>query len=199
MEDFNSKSFKILLNFLSNLLTSKDLAIKIVQKLIFGGILTMASILICYETYCYIRPDNKFILLLITLIHILLIFGKIYEFYDKHWRNHMTPENIESLESKVFMDEHIAVKLNTQSKKLHFTPSKFSLGMSKLRGYAIYGSSKFDFIWITFTMGFEYLYNTIKRIVKMYGNYGIYAKKHTSRKDFYLAMINSSMGRLTEL
>ena len=44
-------------------------------------------------------------------------------------------------------------------------------------------------------MGFEYFFSALQRIFKMYGKVGKYANKHTSRKDFYLAMINSSMGK----
>ena len=111
----------------------------------------------------------------------------------------MQPQTIKSMENEVFMDEHISVKFNPKYQNLHFTPSKFSKGMSELRGYALYGCKQLDFMWITFTLGFEYFFNALQRIYGMYGNSGKYAKKHTSRGDFYQAMINSSMGMKIEI
>ena len=188
MADIKSKEYQTLTTFLSNVLTSKDLAIKIVQKLMIAIAFIMASISLLYRLYGH--------LILWMLLHAVILFCTLYWFYHKHWRDHMQPQNIKSIEKEVFMDEHISVKFNPKYQKLHFTPSKFTLGMAKLQGYALYGCHQFDFLWITFTMGFEYFFNALKRIYGMYGNYGKYANKHTSRRDFYLAMINSSMGKL---
>ena len=196
MDDFDSQDLLTTLNFLTSLVTSQDLAIRITRKILYYFFLTFVSILACYQSYCqFTQKENAFVLFLITTFPIIFLLRKFYTFYSNHWKAHMIPQPIKSMESEVFMDEHIAVKYNAKYDKLHFTPSKFNRSISETQGYALYGSSRFDFLWITFTMGFEYFFSALQRIFKMYGKVGKYANKHTSRKDFYLAMINSSMGK----
>ena len=196
MEAFDSQDLLTTFHFLTSLVTSQDLAIRITRKILYYFFLTFISILACYQSYCqFMDKENAFVLFLISTFPIIFLFGKLYTFYSNHWKAHMIPQPIKSMESEVFMDEHIAVKYNAKYDKLHFTPSKFNQSISETQGYALYGSSRFDFLWITLTMGFEYFFCALQRIFKMYGNVGKYANKHTTRKDFYLAMINSSMGK----
>ena len=196
MEDLDSRGLLTVFDFLASLATSQDLAVRITRRILTYLIFTFISILTCYQVYCQVwEEENAFVFILLTFIPLILIVGKFYKHYSLHWKAHMVPQPIPSLGSQVFMDEHIAVKYNAKYDKLHFTPTKFNRSVSEKQGYALYGSTKADFLWITLTMGFEYFFFALKRIYKMYGNVGKYATKHTSRRNFYLAMINSSMGK----
>ena len=193
MIDFENQGVLPAYNFLISLATSQDLAIRIIRKILAYFLLTFMFILASYYSFCIkILEENVLVLFLLTTFLIICLF------YSKHWKAHMIPRPIKSMASELFMDGHIDLKYNAKYNKLHFTPSKFNRSMSEAQGYALYGSSRLDFLWITFTMGFEYYLYALLRIFKMYGNVGKYANKHTSRRDFYLAMINSSMGKTIE-
>ena len=49
-----------------------------------------------------------------------------------------------------------------------------------------------SFLYNSATIGMEFIHNYLIRIYKMYAGIGRYAK-HTTKEDFYLGMINTSM------